>query len=274
MALSSTLAKNEDGEVQINFKIPYSLISKTKKEVLEEYAKNLEIPGFRKGKAPIDKVEANVGQNSLIEHILRHILPQATANAIGEYKLKLAIYPKFELISAKDGQDWQIRAVSCELPLFELGNYKKVIAAAGKKGLTREEKEQLVIKILLETINISIPKVLIDEEVNTRLANLLERIEKLGISLESYLASIRKTTQTIRAEYEKQAKDAIALDLILNKIAEKQEIKVEENEIDKAIKAASADRKLAEKLNTPEQRRIIGSVLRRKASLDSLVALV
>jgi hypothetical protein len=36
---------------------------------------------------------------------------------------------------------------------------------------------------------------LIDEEVNSRLSKLLERIEKLGLTLESYLSSIGKTAQ-------------------------------------------------------------------------------
>ncbi|MCH7641352.1 hypothetical protein IID22_04100, partial [Patescibacteria group bacterium] len=46
------------------------------------------------------------------------------------------------------------------------------------------------------------------------------------------------------------------------------------SQVDAAVKAGSSDPKLAEKLDTPEQRRIIESVLVRRAALDSLVTLL
>jgi FKBP-type peptidyl-prolyl cis-trans isomerase (trigger factor) len=88
------------------------------------------------------------------------------------------------------------------------------------------------------------------------------------------LTSIGKTPQTLREEYATQSRNTIALDLILNKIAEEQKIVSSESQIDSAIKASSADPKLAEKLNTPEQRRLIASVLTRRTTLDYLVSLV
>src|SRR4030043_356465 len=119
---------------------------------------------------------------------------------IKKYMITPAIYPKIELISAEEEKDWQIRAITCELPDVDLGNYKRELSDKKKTSViwtpgkdkkddtntpTREEKEQEVIKTLLENIKVNISKVLIDEEVNSRLSKLLERIEKLGLSLES-----------------------------------------------------------------------------------------
>jgi len=131
-----------------------------------------------------------------------------------------------------------------------------------------------VIKTLLDKINIKIPKILIDEEANSRLAKLLERLEKLGLSLESYLASIGKTAQTLRSEYEAQAKSAIELDLILNEVALKENITVDTKEVDAAVSAAQADPKLAKELDTPERRRFIEVILKRRKALDTLTSLV
>jgi FKBP-type peptidyl-prolyl cis-trans isomerase (trigger factor) len=96
----------------------------------------------------------------------------------------------------------------------------------------------------------------------------------LGLNLDSYLASIGKTPESIREEYSQQAKESISLELILNKIAEEEKIKIEEKQIDEAITAASADPKVAEKLKTPEQRQVIKQVLARRGALDYLVSLV
>ena len=59
-----------------------------------------------------------------------------------------------------------------------------------------------------------------------------------------------------------------------NEIIKEQKIDVEEKEVDEAIKAASADPKLAESLNSPEQRKLIKSVLVKHAALDYLTSLV
>ena len=210
-------------------------------------------------------------------------------NAINKEKITPAIYPKFDLISSEENKDWQVRAVTCELPNVDLGNYKTTVKGelASKKIWTpgKDEKEDeskstqsqvelesAAIKALLSSVKIDIPKLLIDEEVNTRLSKLLERIEKLGMNLENYLSSIGKTPQQLRSEYEKQAKESITLELSLNKIVVEEEIKVGEEEINDAIKASTADPELAKKLDTPEQKKYIASVLKRKKALQSLIS--
>lgn len=275
MEITSTLATSDDKTIQITFTVPFALIKKAQEEVIADLARNIEIPGFRKGKAPVEKVREKIAQSTLIEKSLAKILPQALAEAINQNKIRPAIYPKFELLSAKENEDWQIRAVTCELPEVILGDYKAAVnGIIHLKEMSKEDKEEKVIKALLESQKINIPKLLITEEADARLSSLLARIEKLGLTLEGYLGSIGKTPQSLRTEYETQAQNTIVLELTLNKIAQDQKIQVPEAEIDGAIKAASADPKLAKQLDSPEQKRLIGSVLTRRATLDYLVSLL
>jgi FKBP-type peptidyl-prolyl cis-trans isomerase (trigger factor) len=287
--VSSTMAKSDDGNIQITFNIALSLINDTRKKVIESLAHESQVPGFRKGKAPIEQAQKHISEEEVVNKTLQNLLPKAFSDAINEYKIVPAIYPKFELIKAGENEAWEIRASTCELPKFELGDYKKNITTASKveaiwtpgkdkdekaKEKSHEEKEQAVIKVLLESIKIDIPKLLVDEEVNSRLTSLLERTERLGLKLESYLTSVGKTPESLRSEYEIQAKNTIALDLILEKIASEEKENVTEAQIDEVIKASSADTKLSEKLNTPEQRRFIASILRRRAVLEKLTSLI
>jgi FKBP-type peptidyl-prolyl cis-trans isomerase (trigger factor) len=267
--MKSVVAKEADGNVQITFTIPFSEIKKAQDETVVEMAPDIEVAGFRKGNAPLDKVKEKIPQSTLIEHSLSHILPKALSDAIKEHKLKIAIYPKYELVSAKDNEDWQIRAVTCELPEIDLGDYKTKIpgeirAKSIKEAPTREQREQIVVKYLLDNIKFTIPKILIEEEVNSRLSSLLARIEKLGLALESYLASIGKTTESLRTEYEAQAKEAIVMDLILSKIVEDQKVEVPEKEVEEAMKAANAK---------PESKSVITSVLKKRKALEFLTNL-
>jgi len=275
MKTTATIARLEDQTIQITFTVPFGLVKEAQAKVVAEYAKETEIPGFRKGNAPLEKVKEKIPTATLIEKSLAKILPQALAEAISTHKIRPVIYPKFELIKAKEGEDWQIRATTCELPTLILGDYKGAINSIIKvKDMPKEQKEEKVIKTLLETQKITLPQLLVSEEVDTRLASLLARLEKLGLTLEGYLGSIGKTPQSLRGEYEAQAKNTISLELILNKIAEEEKIQAPEAQIDEAIRAASADPKLAQKLDNPEQRRLIGSVLTRRATLDYLVSLI
>ena len=275
--ITSTIAREDNGNIQITFTIPFSLLASAQSKVVEEYAKEAEIPGFRKGNAPIEKVKEKIPQATLTEKGLAKILPEALSSAINENKIRPAIYPKFELIKADENEPWQVRAITCELPLVVLPDYTKLIKEGiikTIKEISKEEKEQKAIKILLDAVKINIPKLLISEEVDARLSSLLQKIEKLGLSLEGYLSSIGKTPEKLREEYELQAKNTISIELILNEVIKDRKIEVKEAQVDEAIKAASADPKLAESLNTPEQRRFIQSVLSRRSALDYLISLI
>lgn len=280
--ITSVIAREADGNIQITFTIPYTLIEKAQEETISEMAKDIDIAGFRKGTAPISKVREKIPQGTLIEHSLGHLLPKALSEAVTENKLKIAVYPRFELINAKENEAWQIKGITCELPEVTLGDYKKTVGGAlradsiivpGKenKEKTREEKEGLVLKALIDSVKINIPKVLVEEEADSRLSSLLSRLEKLGLALESYLASINKKAEDLRAEYALQAKDAISIDLILNKVAETENLKVDEKEVESAIQMSQA---AANKNEDPESRkRLIESILKRRKALDFLLAL-
>lgn len=285
---TSTIAKSGDGTIQITFNIPFSLIKKNQKEVAEEIGKNIEVPGFRKGKAPLDKVVQKIPKNTLLEKTLERLLPKLFSDAMKKHKIKPAIYPKFELVKAKEDEDWQVRATTCEIPNIDLGSYKKGISGImrsksiwtpdkDKKGKsdkepTKQEKEQAAINYLLENVKITVPRVLIDEEVNHRLSNLLARIEKLGLSLESYLSSIGKTSATLREDYQGQAEKAIKIDLILTAIASKDNIKVEKEDVENALKGSKVSDSKGTKIATPDQERLVESMLTKQRVLDSLIS--
>lgn len=282
---SPAIAKSDDGTIQITYTIPFDKVRSARKVVVDEYAKDTEVPGFRKGNAPEAKVMEQIPDHTLIEQTLGQILPKLFAETIKEEKLRPAIYPKFELIKAVEGEDWQVRATTCEIPDLMLGDYKQKILGSAraksiwtpekgdkKKELTNDQKQQMAIEALAESIKVEIPKILIEEEINSRLSRLLERIEKLGLTLENYLASLGKTAEQLRTDYEKQAKEALILDIALSQIAEKEGIKISDEEVTKAIEASAGEPKLAENLNTPEQKNLVRAVLTKRAALEKLTS--
>lgn len=284
------IAKDSDGTIQITFTIDKKVISERQNTVLLELGKDTEVPGFRKGNAPPDKVKEHVSREKLIEKILSGILPKMFSDALISEKIKPSIFPKFELISSTEDENWQVRAITCEITPFDLNDYKTNIKglfskdkiwtpqkgadAKETKEPTRLEKEQKIIEVLLRDYHPIVPKILIDEEVNSRLSQLLSRIEKLGLTLEGYLSSIGKDPQTIRQEYAKQSEDAIKIELILEKVAIDEKITTSQSEIDEAIKASSGDPAVSENINSPEQTNLIKTIIMRRKALDFLLNLL
>jgi len=283
----SVVARSDDGTIQITFTIPFKIVKKSQEEVMSELSKNIEIPGFRKGFAPLDKIREKLSPETILEKTLSKILPELLADSINKHKIALAVYPKFELVNVAENHDWQIRAVTCEIPGVNLGDYKKKLSAAisgrtiwtpgkpiedSKSQLKISQKQDKLIKALLEHIPVKIPKLLIDTEVNARLSDLLARLEKLSLSLESYLSSIGKSAQQLRDEYTEKAGAAVRLDLILSKIAEEEKITIDVKEIDAVINAGRADPKVGQDADSPQRRRLIEAVLKRKKALDYLTS--
>ena len=266
LKITSEFKRLDGGNIEVIYTIPGEIILSQKSHVLKEFAEDTNIKGFRKGKAPIAKVEEVVSEEKLAEHILNHILPKAFSDSVVEHKFNPAIYPKFEAVkitSVKNiapDTEWQIKAVTCELS-------KVVLPKDYKKKLKKDEKDQNVLILsLLETVKIEIPKLLIDEEVNARLSQVLERIEKLGLALEGYLKSVGKTPEGLRAEYEVQAKNSIALELILNEVANEEKLDVTEAEIEDFIKTTGEE---VSKVNK-EQRDVLRRVILRRKALEIL----
>ena len=286
--VTSDINKSDDGTIEITYKIPFDRISKTREKVVDELGKDVEVPGFRKGKAPASKVIDHIPNHTLIEQTLGKILPELVGKTIKEEDIKPAIYPRFDLISAEEGKEWEVKATTCEIPEIKLGNYKKEISGVArskaiwtpdkakkgeeKKEPTAQEKQQAALEALTEAVEINIPQILVDQEVEARLSRLLERVDNLGISLESYLSSIGKTAETLREEYAKQAKEALTVDLALQKIAEEEDIKIDKKEVDDAIKASAGDEELAKRLDTPQQRQQIEAVLKKRKALEKLTS--
>ena len=299
----STTARLEDGTIQVTLTIPQENVKKAREVGLAHLIEKLEIPGFRKGKAPTDIALKHIDKQKIFDGILEHVLPKAYTQALKEHNLQPITSPRFELLSTDDDKDWSIRVVICELPNVELGNYKKSISTAtssntiwvpGKdssagplvmssspndsdkaKKPSKEEKEQLVIKTLIEETKVNVPRPLIEDEVSHRLSQLIDQTQRLGLTVEQYLSSTGKSTDQVKKDYELQANDSIKLLLVLNKIAEEEKIAITDDEINQIFQAsfnATSDKTVEGPRD--EQKRYIKSLLLRRKALDSLVSLI
>lgn len=275
---------------EIKVIILWSEIDLVRKAVAKKIGESLEIKGFRKGKVPLNLILKNIDQKNLLEKTLGELIPKYYQKAIDYFKLKPIVSPKIEVLSIKDDQDWEMKFTACEEPVIDLGNYKdelkklkkiEEIWTPGKSSPAKEtptnnspeEKNKKILKIiewLLKNIKVEISELLLEDEINRELSKLLEQIQKLGLTLDQYLASTGKTIEKIREEYRKQAENNLALEFILRAVSEKEKIEVSPEEITKTIAAAKDE---TEQKTLESQRYLLAALIRQQKALDFLLNL-
>ncbi len=281
----SALNRLENGNLELTVNIPWARIKTSYQQVLEKLTKETTLKGFRQGKAPIDLVEKQIGKNKLYQETLKEILPQVYLEAIKEHQLKPIVNPQISVNSLAEGKDWQVKAVTCELPKVELDNYqegvRKALAAEkiwtpgkDKKPAPENESQKLdkIFKALLENVKLKLPEILVQEEVNRMLSRLIDQTARLGLTVEQYLASSGKTQEQIKEEYTQQAQETLKLELILAAIADKEKIEISDDEVEKMI-AAIPEEGTKKSFQTPEQKAYIRQLLRKRRVIDNLTKL-
>jgi len=274
---TSTIQKLDDGTIKFTIIIPTETVKKTREEVVATTSQNAKIAGFRKGKAPKKLVEENIDTEKIREEVLKKVLPQAYIEAVQKHTIKPIVNPKIHVEKFEDDKDWEFTALTCEAPEIKLGDYKeqiKKLTAKSKIIIPGKEQQppafEEVVKILLENVNLTIPGLLIEHEVDRLLSQMLDEIKRLGMTLDQYLSSTGKTAQSLREEYQKRAQNDITFEFALQKIAEEEKITVEQKEIDEAIQKAKDD---AERKNLESNRYLLASILRQQKTLDFLKSL-
>jgi len=286
MENTKKMEKLDNGNIIIKITIPWVEIEKELKILVEKAAETAELPGFRKGKAPVSLVEDKLDKQKLFEEAIKILIPKYYSEAVADYKIRPVINPHIELEKAKEKEDWIISVTTCEKPIIELGNYKekikllvpkkdqKIWLPGEKPEKTDENKEKLnlddILMTLYEAIKIQIPAVMIDSEVQRLLSELIDQTRKLGLTIEQYLASTGRTSESLRQDYVNQASRTLALEFALEEIAEKESITVDDKEIDSAIEKAK-DQK--EKDALAKERYYLASIIRRQKTIEYLAKL-
>ncbi len=272
--MTVAINKQPDGTLELTITVPRADVEEARRGVIEELAKETNLPGFRKGKAPKKMVEGKLDPAKIREEVLKKILPQYYLEAVRKENLKPIINPKIKVVSLEEDKDWQFIAVTCEAPVVNLKDYKSQIQKITAKGKivipgkeTQPPKLEEIVETLLKSIEVSIPQVIVDQEVDRLLSQTLDEIKALGLTLEQYLASTNKTAEDLRKQYALKAENDIKLEFALQKIAETERITVEEKEVAEAIQKAKDE---AERKNLETNRYLLAAILRQQKTLDFL----
>ena len=128
-------------EVKLNVTIEAEKFDEAIKKVYFKSAKYFNIPGFRKGKAPMNIVEKYYGKEIFYEDAFNEVVPEELEKAVEENKLQVVSRPDIEVTQIGKGQDLIFTAVFQTKPEAELGKYKGVEIKKIEYKVTDEDIE-------------------------------------------------------------------------------------------------------------------------------------
>lgn len=140
--MKTTIKKLEKSEVEITGVIEASEFAKYEDKALQKINERTELPGFRKGKAPIDVIKGNVPEMELLEEMAEAALFDNYMKILEENKLDAIGRPQISITKIGRGSDLEFKIVSAVLPEIKLPDYKKIAKGANSK---EENKKEIIL---------------------------------------------------------------------------------------------------------------------------------
>lgn len=113
-------------EVKLSFVVEAEKFDEAMKKVYAKTAKYFTIPGFRKGKAPMNMVEKQYGTEIFHEDTFNELVPEIYEAAIKENDLQVVSNPDIDITQIGKGKDLIFTAIVQVKPEVKLGKYKGI----------------------------------------------------------------------------------------------------------------------------------------------------
>ena len=122
----------------MEFSVDKETYAKAEMQAYKKNVKSINVPGFRKGKAPKHIIETYYGKGVFFEDAINACIPEAFEAAVKEAGLDVVGTPKFDLVS--DDGDIVLKAEGFVKPEVSVDGYKDI---AVKKKVSRVTKDDI-----------------------------------------------------------------------------------------------------------------------------------
>ena len=136
--MSHTYEKVSGNKAKLTFTIPAEEFAEAVQQAFLKLRKRINVPGFRRGKAPRKIIETLYGESVFYDDAFESLFPDAYRAAIDEYDLKPVDQPQIDLEEIGLGKDLKFTAEVFVRPDVSLGNYKGLTVEADLRKLTDE----------------------------------------------------------------------------------------------------------------------------------------
>ncbi|WP_273850968.1 trigger factor [Guptibacillus spartinae] len=139
--MTANWEKLEGNQGVLTVEVDAAEVNNALDEAFKKVVKQVNVPGFRKGKMPRSLFEKRFGVESLYQDALDIILPKAYSEAIDESGIEPVDRPEVDVEQMEKGQNLIFKATVTVKPEVKLGEYKGLEVDEQDTNVTDEEVE-------------------------------------------------------------------------------------------------------------------------------------
>ena len=137
--MSCTVEKTQVNEVKLTITVPAAEFDAAMQKAYLKLRGQINIPGFRKGKAPRQLIEKMYSEAVFYEEAIDMVMPGAYDAAVEEMDLYPVDRPEVDVVEVGGGKDLVFTAVVTVKPEVTLGQYKGIEVAKPEYNVTDDQ---------------------------------------------------------------------------------------------------------------------------------------
>lgn len=145
--MKTTVKHLSDTKVELTIVLEPSELEAAEQVATKKLARDIKVPGFRKGKVPMTVASKYINPNTLQEHTLDNALSKAVAEAFIDNKLQAIEQPQVEVKKWVPGETLEFTAESTILPKVALPAYDKLKAKLEVAKVTDEDVDTIITRM-------------------------------------------------------------------------------------------------------------------------------
>jgi len=124
--VKTTVDKLSDTRVKLTVNVPFAELDQEIDQAYAAIAQQVSIPGFRKGKAPRQLIDARFGRGPILEQVVNDMLPSRYEQAVQSEDLKVIGQPDVDISKIEDKDFVEFTAEVDVRPEFEVPNFSEI----------------------------------------------------------------------------------------------------------------------------------------------------
>jgi len=152
-------------EIKLEFTVESKVFEDAMKKIFNQNAKYFSIPGFRKGKAPMNIVEKFYGSEIFYEDAFNDVFVNVYEEAVKENNIEAVTRPNVDVTQMEKGKDLLFTVIVGIKPEVKLGKYKGLEIEKAEYEVTDKDIEEELTKM---------------QERNSRLVSVDDRAVESG----------------------------------------------------------------------------------------------
>lgn len=140
--MKSTVETLSPTRVRLTVEVPFEELKPSLDETYREIAKQITIPGFRKGKVPAPIIDQRIGRPYVLEQAVNGAIPRLYLSALEENKVQPLTQPEVDVREFSDGSDLTFTAELDVVPEITLPEYTGLEVTVDAVEVTDEDVDK------------------------------------------------------------------------------------------------------------------------------------